>query len=108
LPIKPVDFQVMIPRTLEAAKVSNDIAQKNHLLQQQLAAATQHRAEDSLRQVYSRSNAEQVRITDKQRENSGNDREKKKKKGQSGKQSGQIENNGLNKEIKTSTIDIKI
>jgi len=107
VPIKPVDFQVMIPRTLEAAKVSNDLAQKNHLQQQQQAAATQLRAEDSLRQVYSRSNAEQVRITDKQREGRSNDKGKKKK-GQSGQQTDENENNRLNKEIKTSTIDIKI
>ncbi len=107
MPIKPVDFQVMIPRTLDAAKVSNDLAQKNHLLQQQQAAATQHKAEDSLRQVYSRSQAEHAHITEKQRENRRNDREKKKK-GQTGQESDENENNRLNKEYKTSTIDIKI
>lgn len=107
MPIKPVDFQVMIPRTLEAAKVSNDLAQKNHLLQQQQAAATQHKAEDSLRQVYSRSQAEHTHITEKQRENRRNDREKKKK-DQNRQENEDIENSRLNKELKTSTIDIKI
>ncbi len=107
MPIKPVDFQVMMPRTLEAAKVSNDLAQKNHLFQQQQAAATQNKAEDSLRQVYSRTQAEHARINEKQRENSQEGR-KKKKKGQNGQENKDIENNRLNKELKTSTIDIKI
>jgi hypothetical protein len=107
LPIKPVDFQVMIPRTLEAAKVSNDLAQKNHLLQQQQAAATQQKADDSLRQVYARQQAEHVHITEKQRDNSRNEKDKKKK-GKNGRKSNEAENDRLNKEIKTSTIDIKI
>lgn len=107
MPIKPVDFQVMIPRTLEAAKVNNDLTQKNHLMQQQQAAATQLKAEDSLRQVYSRSQAEHAQINEKQNENRRNDR-KNKKKGQNGQKNNEIENNGLNKEFKTSTIDIKI
>lgn len=107
MPIKPVDFQVMIPRTLEAAKVSNDEAQKNHLLQQQQAAATQHKAEDSLRQVYSRSQAEHARITDKQREDRQKDR-KKKKNGQNNEEIDNGQKNMLNKDIRTSTIDIKI
>lgn len=105
--IKPVDFQVMIPRTTEAAKVSNDQTQRNLVNQQQQASATQHRAEDSLKQVYSRTQAQNARITEKQKENSKNDGKRKKE----GNKSDENKDNGhsrLKHEIGTSTIDIKI
>lgn len=105
--IKPIDFQVMIPRTLEAAKVSNDEAQKNHLLHQQQAAATRNKAEDSLKQVYSRSQAEHARILEKQRENSQKER-KKKKNSQNQDENEDSGKGRLNKDIRTNTIDIKI
>ena len=107
LPIKPIDYQVMIPRTLEAAKVNNDEAQKNHLLHQQQAMTTQQKADDSLKQVYSRSQAEHARIMEKQRENRQNDK-KRKKDGQNPEESEGSEKSKLNNDIRTSTIDIKI
>lgn len=105
--IKPVDFQVMLPRTMEAAKLSNDETQRNLTAQQQQASATQHRAEDSLKQVYSRAHAHDVRISEKQKENRRND----KKKGKDGSHFDESEENSrsrFNKEIKTSTIDLKV
>ncbi len=107
MPIKPIDFQVMIPRTLEAAKANNDVAQKNQLLHQQQATATQQKADDSLKQVYSRSQAEHARIVEKQKEDRKNDK-KKKKDSQNPEEKEGSEKNRLNNEIRTSTIDIKI
>ena len=105
--IKPVDFQIMIPRTMEAAKASNDINHRNMTAQQQQAAATQHRAEDSLKQVYSRTQPQSAHINEKQKENGKKDGKGKK----SGSKSDSSEDNDhsrSNNEGMTSTIDIKI
>lgn len=108
LPIKPIDYQVMIPRTLEAAKVSNDAAQKYQLIQQHQAEVTRNKAEDSLRQVYSRSNAEQVRITDKQKDERQNDQNKKNDDNKKKNRNNTADKRSLNNIRKTSTIDIRI
>lgn len=105
--IKPVDFQVMLPRTMEAAKVSNDMTQRHITAQQQQVSATLHKAEDSLKQVYSRMEAQDVRIAEKQKENRQKDGKKKKDGSHSG-ESGNNGNSSLNNDIKTSTIDIKV
>lgn len=100
--IKPVDFQMLIPKTMEVSKISSDEAQRNAALVQQQAALTQHRAESSLKQVYAREKPHDVRITEKQKEEGKEERDReKKKKDKDGKK---ILNNG----IQTSTIDIKI
>ena len=97
----------MLPKTMEVAKLSNDEMHRNLAAQQQQAAAAMHKAEDSLKQVYSRPQAQDVRIGEKQKENRGNDRKRRDTGGQSGKK----EENGGNKAgnaVITSTIDIKI
>jgi hypothetical protein len=104
--IKPVDFQVMIPRTMEASKISNDELQRNQSLQYQLAAAGQQEAEDSLKQVVSRPQAQNVRIAEKQserRQGGG----KKKKQGQNPSDDSKRKER-LRKEPGSSIIDIKI
>lgn len=105
--IKPVDYQVMLPRTMEAAKISNDEAQRNFTVNRQHVAATQHKAEDSLKQVYSRAQAQNARITDKQKETRQNNGKKRKGKGSSDSTE---ENSAdrLNNSIKISTIDIRV
>lgn len=105
--IKPVDLQIMIPRTMEAAKASNDVNHRNLTAQQQQAAATQHRAEDSLKQVYSRSQPHNAQISEKQKDNSSKDGKGKKSGGKSAGDEGN-EHNRPNDEITTSIIDIKI
>ena len=105
--IKPVDFQVMIPRTMEAAKISNDEAQRNLTTQQQQTSSTQRKVEDSLKQVYSRAQAQNARIAQKQKENRKNDG-KSKKEGHHSNDSEENSRNILSNEIKISTIDIKI
>lgn len=104
--VKPVDFQVMIPRTMEAAKVRSDEMQKHLAQQQQQAASLHNKAEDTLKQVYSRSEAQEVRINEKQKENSQQNDKKKK-----GKQRQPADDKDVRKTgntIRTSTIDIKI
>lgn len=106
MPIKPIDFQIMVPRAMDAAKISNDEAHRNQALLQQQAAATQHKADDTLKTVYSRSQAQNVRITEKQKDDRQNG--KKRRDGQESEEkkgNGKIEHV---REIKTCTIDIKI
>jgi hypothetical protein len=107
--IKPVEFQVMIPRTVDVAKMRNDELQKNAAMAQQQSAAVQNKAEDSVRQVYSRSKTEEVRINDKQRENSRQEEDERKGKKQNdpGKNKGKS-GTKYRSTLQTSTIDIKI
>jgi hypothetical protein len=105
--VKPVDFQVMIPRTMDAAKVRSDEMQKNQALAQQQAAAMQNKAEDTLKQVYSRSQTQEARINEMQKENSQqNDKRKKGEKDRDA--SGDKNGRKSGGTIRTSTIDIKI
>ena len=101
--IKPVDFQVMLPKTSEISKIHNDDQHKNQLLQQQQAVTVQNKAEDQLRQVYSQDKANEARIREKQEKNrEKNKKEKKKNNGNYGG-SKEIQSDG-----QTSTIDIKL
>ena len=102
--IKPIDFQVLIPRTTDVAKMNSDETHKNTALQQQQAASTQHKADNTLKQVYSQSRPQDVKITQKQKENNRKDRNKDKKK----ETQGNIEKKVLKNGTQTSTIDIKI
>ncbi len=106
--IKPVDFQVMIPRTVDAAKMRSDELQKNLAHAQQHAAAVQDKADESLKQVYSRSQAQEARINDKQREEARQQNEKKKKGGSEGQTSDEKDDRKPESGIRTTTIDIKI
>ncbi len=107
LSIKPIDFQIMVPRTLDAAKAASDSMQRNQGLQQQQASATQRKAAESLKQVYSQSQAEHARITEKQKEGQQGER-KQERDGHVNEDKEEKEKNRLNNEISTSTIDIKI
>jgi hypothetical protein len=102
--IKPIDFQVMIPRANEVSKISSDDTNKNLALQQQQATSTQHKAENSLKQVYSQTKPQGSKINEKQKEN----RKDNQKEGKKKEQPEHSENNILNSSIQTSTIDIKI
>ena len=102
--IKPVDFQLSIPRAMEMSKVKGDELHKEQVQQQNQSQAIQHQAEKSLRQVQNKEKAEEARIRDKQ--------EKEKRKDQQSNHSNQKENNQtLKKDVemnKTSIIDVKI
>ena len=105
--IKPVDFQIAIPRTMEAAKAVNDEIQRGLSNQQQQAAMTQNKAEDSLKQVYSRSQAQDVRIAEKQKENRSGNRKGKKSGGKTDEN--EADDSGkMKRPYSNSTIDIKI
>jgi len=102
--IKPVDIQVMLPKTSELSKIYNDEQHKSQVLQQQQASSFQHKAEDNLKSVHSQSEAHEAKIKDKQEKNRQNRREEKEKKNDK-------ENDGKKNSkpgIRTSTIDIRL
>lgn len=77
--IKPVDFQIIVPRTTEISRISSEDMQKNLALQQQQTYSMQHKVENNLTQVYSQEKAQEARIRDKEEKNREGRKENKKK-----------------------------
>lgn len=101
--IKPIDFQVMLPKTTEVSKIHNDERNKGVLLQQQQAATVQNNAEANIRQVHTQEKAQEARIREKQEKDKGNRKEEKKK------NKGNYDNKKeTDVELKTSFIDIRL
>jgi hypothetical protein len=82
--IKPIDMQVMMPRTTEVSKIHNDQQNRNQILQQGNMATLQHKAEGDLNKVMQKGTAEKISIKDdeekKRRERENKKEEKKNKK----------------------------
>jgi len=97
----------MIPRTVDAAKATSDVAQRNMVNQQQQAYVTRQKSEDELRQVYSHDKAHNVAIKEKQKENQEKD-QKKEKSEEKNQEKKENSSNKLNNIWNASTIDIKI
>ena len=102
--IKPIDFQVMLPKTPEVSKIHNDQAQRNIAAQQSQASTVQNRAENNLKQVYSKDKSQQAAIRKKQEKGQQGSGEKKKK--QNGKPTSEKEMTEYGS--KTTTIDIRL
>jgi len=92
--IRPMDFQVMYPKTSELSKAYSDEANKNQAIAQQQAEANRERVDSNLKQVVARENVQRGRVNEKQ-EKDDNSRQKDKKKKQNNTRS-------------APTIDIKI
>lgn len=91
--IKPMDFQVMFPKTTELSKTYNDEANKNQAIHQQQADTNRERIDNSLKQVVARENVQRGRVDEKKEKDNTKQNDKKKK-----------QKNTRN----TPTIDIKI
>jgi hypothetical protein len=92
MPIKPVDFQVMLPKTSEVSKIHTDEQHKNLVAQQQQAAASQNKTAESLRQVHKQETVQQANIREKQEKNQKNKKGKdNSKKGKDDTQTGTID-----------------
>ena len=99
--IKPIDFQVQIPKTNEVAKIRSEDQHKNEVIQQHQSSVNQHKAEDSVNLVHSRDNTQQSKINEKQNKNS---KEKKEK----GNKKRNYNSNSSIEEEQTSVIDIRL
>ncbi|HHV97755.1 MAG TPA: hypothetical protein GXX37_15045 [Clostridiaceae bacterium] len=49
--IRPIDYQVMMPKTSEVSKINNEILQKGQIIHQQENVFTQKQIDRNLRQV---------------------------------------------------------
>ncbi|WP_313563699.1 hypothetical protein [Ruminiclostridium cellobioparum] len=92
--IKPMDFQVLYPKTTELSKTYNDEANKNQAVHQQQAEANRDRIDHSMKQVVARENVQGGRVNEKQQKDNNKQNEKKKKQ--------------KNNEENTPRIDIRI
>ncbi len=101
--IKPIDFQVMLPKTPEVAKISNDAQHRMDALQQQQASTVQQNAENSTKVVHFQDKVHEAAIKEKQQKD-------KEEKGQRKKKGKYNYNSSKKAELqeKTSTIDVKI
>ena len=102
--IKPIDFQVMLPKTMEVSKIHQDEQHKGSLLQQQAATASKEKTDLNMTQVIHQESAQGARIREKQEKNGGSKKKEEKKKSK-GNYSG---NKETEKEQKTSYIDIRL
>lgn len=108
--VKPIDYQIAVPRAHEAAKASSEKQQNNIVAQQQSADSVKNKAEADLKQVAKKDTVQQSRIHEKQREeknSKGNTKENTKDRKQSKKPK---QNNCINKKntVRGSRIDIRI
>lgn len=99
--IKPIDFQVQIPKTNEISKIQSDVRHKNELIQQQQSSTNQQKAEDSVNLVHKKDNTQQSKINEKQNKGS---KEKKEK----GNKKRNYNSNSSIEEEQTSIIDIRL
>ncbi len=92
--IKPIDFQMVIPKTSEVSKMYNDDVNKNQAIHQQQQTANQTNIDNRLKQVVNRENVQNGRVKEKQEKDNSRQNEKKKKR--------------QNKDDDRPTIDIRV
>lgn len=103
--IKPIDFQVNIPKTIEVSKIQNDAQQRNLSQQQQNAATVRQGIEHNLHQVYAQDDPQKTGIRERQEKNRKKQQEGEKGKNRSGETAPKEDKKS---EIKRSTIDIRL
>lgn len=91
--VKPIELQVMFPKTSELAKTYHDEANKNQTIHQQQAEANRERIDNSLKQVVARENVQHGRVDEKKEKDHSRENKNKKKQ---------------QKNLQKPTIDIRI
>jgi len=107
MPIKPVDFQIMIPRTMDASKSQNDEFSKLLNIQQVAKENMQHDSERGVRQVQHRDKAYKSDIQ-KDGKGRGGQEQSGKKDGKHDKNESGAEDNKTLNQNSIHHIDIKI
>jgi hypothetical protein len=77
--IRPMDFQVMYPKTSELSKTYSDETNKNQAIAQQQAETNRERVDSNLKQVVARENVQHGRVNEKQEKDTSRQKDKKKK-----------------------------
>jgi hypothetical protein len=104
--IRPVDYQILMPKVNEAGKIQSETQQK-------MINQAQHQADNSVKQsehdtriVHTQSEAQKTAITDDQRQKNSNQQQQGSKKSKEEGQEDNIDKNLLPQE--RHTIDIRI
>ena len=100
--IKPVDLQVMVPRTTEISKSSSNERDRNAAMQQRQASVVQNKADGSIKQVYSQEKSSGAVIREKQEKSRQDKHDNKKQKKDGSNAKDEIGITG------SSTIDIRL
>ncbi|MBZ4645890.1 MAG: hypothetical protein PWR27_19 [Petroclostridium sp.] len=82
--VKPIDFQVMIPKTTEISKVQNEYNQKDYTNQYHASLSLQQQADHETKKVNSSDKAFGGKIRQKQKEEGNN--QLKQKRNRTGKE----------------------
>lgn len=107
MPIKPVDFQIMIPRTVDASKAQNDEFSKLMNIQQSAKENMQHDSERGVRQVQHREKAYKSEIQ-KDGKGRGGQEQSTKKDGKHDKNESGADDTKASNQNSIHHIDIKI
>lgn len=78
--LKPMDFQVTVPRTLEVSRINNEEQSRHQSILQQQTSSTREKAEKDLKQVYKQRDSQEVSIREKQEKEKKNNKGKKDRK----------------------------
>jgi len=103
--VKPIDFQVMIPKTSEISKIQKDEQNKGLAMEQQQTVVNQKKSEDNVNLVHYREEAQNAKINveeEKEKNQNENKRKKNRFKGRYGTK-GEKE-----ADEETGTIDIRL
>ncbi len=105
--IKPVDFQIMIPKASEVSRLNADEHSRNQTLQQQQKYSGQHLAENAVKLVQSQDKAHGAEIKEK-REKKEKEKEGKEEKEENKKKVIYSKDKKTESETQTSMIDIRV
>lgn len=78
--IRPVDYQILMPKVNEAAKIQSDLQQKSVSHAQQQAESSVKQAEKDTKRVHTQSETQKTIITDEERRKGSEQEQSKKKK----------------------------
>ena len=109
--IKPIDFQVMIPKMPEVAKLQGSDAARQHLASQQGVQDTKQMVEADVKGVYKKKDVQKVTPVDEEdrEEHAGGSGHKgKNKKNYQNEKDKNSSKTGKNTETRPRSIDIKL
>jgi len=101
--LKPIDLHVMMPKSSEISKVYSDSSNKNNVFQQQQASLSQNKADNDLKHVHSKENAQQAGVREKQERDKRRQEKERQNKSAKGSRKRNQDTNGS-----TSIIDIRL
>ncbi|NMB32935.1 MAG: hypothetical protein GX992_01670 [Clostridium sp.] len=77
--IKPIDFQVMIPKTAEISKMQNDEHNKGLSISQQQTGIIQQKSEDAVNLVHAQKETQNAKIREDEEKKQKKEKKKKDK-----------------------------